>query len=364
MSLQTTVAAGRENNFNLLRVIAAGAVLVSHAYPISSGPETPEPLARVLGMNLGTLAVLTFFAISGYFISQSFHNRRSVIEFAAARALRIYPGLLAVLVLTVFVLGPVFTTIDLSDYFLDRETLFYIPKNLLLWPLQYELPGVFEDNAYPGAINGSLWTLVYEVACYVMVAVVGMLGLARNGRRFTGFLLAYVIWYVAVIPLLHSNFNHLTNLRNLHLLALPFVMGMTLFQFRQWFPLRFPILMLLGVASAISYRSLWFHELFILTWSYGIFYIGFLRYEPLLAYNRLGDYSYGMYIYGFPVQQAISAVYSGCTPAVMMIWSMPLTLVLSIVSWHCIEERALAQRSTVSAWLTRSLKPIKLEPSP
>jgi peptidoglycan/LPS O-acetylase OafA/YrhL len=315
-------------------------------------------------MNLGTLAVLTFFAISGYFISQSFHNRHSVVEFAAARALRIYPGLLAVLVLTVVALGPVFTTIGLADYFLARETLFYIPKNLLLWPLQYELPGVFEDNAYPGAINGSLWTLVYEVACYAMVAVVGMLGLARNGRRFTGFVLAYAIWYVAVIPLLRSNFNHLTIIRNLHLLALPFVIGMTLFQFRQWVPLRFPILVLLAAASAISYRSLWFHELFILAWSYGIFYLGFLRYRPLLAYNRLGDYSYGMYIYGFPVQQVIAAVYSGCTPAVMMGLSMPLTLLLSILSWHWIEERALAQRSTVSAWLTRTIKPIKLEPSP
>jgi peptidoglycan/LPS O-acetylase OafA/YrhL len=364
MTLQIGITAGRENNFNLLRVIAAGAVLVSHAYPISSGPATPEPLARVLGMNLGTLAVLTFFLISGYFISQSFHNRRSLVEFVVARALRIYPGLLAVLVLTVFVLGPVFTKIGLADYFLDRETLFYIPRNLRLWPLQYELPGVFEGNAYPGAINGSLWTLAYEVACYAMVAVVGMFGLARNGRRFGGFVLAYAICYVAAISLLHSNFNHLTILRNFHLLALPFVIGMTLFQFRQWVPFRFPILVLLGAASAISYGSPWFHELFVLAWSYGIFYLGFLRYEPLLAYNRLGDYSYGMYIYAFPVEQVIAAVYSGCTPTVMTALSMPLTLLLAIVSWHCIEERALAQRSAVSAWLTRSMKPIELELTP
>jgi len=363
MFLQTKVTAGRENNFNLLRIIAAGAVLVSHAYPISSGPETPEPLARVLGMNLGTLAVLTFFSISGYFISQSFHNRRSVVEFAAARALRIYPGLLAVLVLTVFALGPIFTKVGLAHYLLDRETLFYIPKNLVLWPLQYELPGVFEDNPYPGAINGSLWTLVYEVACYAMVAVVGMFGLALNGRRFTVFVVAYAIWYVATIPLLRSNYNHLTILRNLHLLALPFVIGMTLFQFRQWAPLRLSLLVLLGVASAISYGTPWFQELFILAWSYGVFYLGFLRYEPLLAYNRFGDYSYGMYIYGFPVEQVVAAVYRGCTPAVMMTLSMPLTLLLAIVSWHCIEGRALAQRSTVSAWLTRSVKPTNLRPS-
>jgi peptidoglycan/LPS O-acetylase OafA/YrhL len=80
MTLQTRVTAGREN---LSRVVAAGAVLVSHAYPICSGPATPERLARVLGMNLGTLAVLIFFLIPGNFVSQSFDNRRGLVEFAA-----------------------------------------------------------------------------------------------------------------------------------------------------------------------------------------------------------------------------------------------------------------------------------------
>ena len=140
----------RNNNFNLLRIVAASAVLISHSYPLFSlGRGSTEPLDRVLGMSLGTLAVLTFFAISGYFISQSFHSSRSIVEFTVARSLRIYPGLLAVLVLTVFALGPVFTNVSLSVYFSDHETLFYIPRNLRLWPLQYELPGVFGDNAYP-----------------------------------------------------------------------------------------------------------------------------------------------------------------------------------------------------------------------
>jgi peptidoglycan/LPS O-acetylase OafA/YrhL len=358
------VPSGRENNFNLLRIIAAGAVLVSHAYPISSGPATVEPLSRVLGMSLGTLAVLTFFSISGYFISLSFHNRRSVVEFTVARALRIYPGLLWVLVLTAVVLGPAFTKYDLAGYFLDRGTLLYVPKNLMLWPLQYELPGVFDENAYPRAINGSLWSLVYEVACYAMVAIVGMLGLASNGRRFTGFLVAYGVFYVAAIPILQSDYAHLTIVRNLHLLTLPFVIGMTLFQFRHRVPLRLSVLVALAAASAISYGRPWSQELFILAWSYGILYLGFLRYRPLLAYNRLGDYSYGMYIYAFPVEQVLKAVYSGLTPVVMITLSMPLTLLLAIVSWHCVEERAVGQKLAVAAWLTRNASSPYLRPSP
>ena len=352
MVLQEIQTTGRGNNFNLLRILAASAVLISHAYPISIGPGTREPLDYLLGMNLGTLAVLTFFAISGYFISQSFERRR-ILEFAMARALRIYPGLLVVLVLTVFVLGSVFTKSGLASFFSDRDTLLYIPRNLLLWPLQYELPGVFDDNAYPRAINGSLWTLAYEVACYVMVAVVGIFGLALNHRRFAGFLVLYAVCYIAAFPILRSNYGHLTILRNIHLLSLPFVIGMALFQFRQQVPWRFSIMLVLGTASAISYGSSWFHELFILAWSYGVFYLGFLKYEPLLAYNRLGDYSYGTYIYGFPVEQVIATLYKGCSPVTMMTLSLPLTLLFAIFSWHCIEERALGQRSFIMAWLKK-----------
>ena len=342
---------GRDNNFNLMRIVAAGAVLVSHAYPISLGRGAREPLESTLGISLGTLAVLSFFAISGYFISQSFHNKRSIIEFIVARVLRIYPALLVVLALTVFVLGPAFTKLNLASYFLDPATLSYLPKNLILWPLQYQLPGVFDDNAYPAAINGSLWTLAYEVACYVMVAGVGIIGLTTNHRRFVAFIIACVAFYAAVFPLLKSSGPHLAILRNIHLLFPPFVIGMVAFQFRQQLPLRFAILVVLGIVSGLSYGQPWFYELFVLAWSYGVLYFGFLKCKPLLAYNRLGDYSYGMYIYAFPVEQITAAVYKECTPVAMMILSMPVTLVLAIISWHFIEKYALAKRLTVAEWL-------------
>jgi peptidoglycan/LPS O-acetylase OafA/YrhL len=337
-------------------MLAASAVLYSHAYPISLGPDTTEPLSAILGMSLGTLAVLSFFAISGYFISQSFQNRRGLIEFAAARALRIYPGLLAVLGLTVFALGPIFTRIDLFTYFSEHETFLYIPRNLALWRPQYELPGLFGDNIYPRAINGSLWTLAYEVACYAMVVAVGMLGFAANGRRFTGFVVVYAVCYVAAIPPLSSYHDRFIALRNIHLLTLPFVMGMSLFQFRREVPLRFSILTALGVVSAVSYRTPWFREIFVLTWSYAIFYVGFLQYKPLLVYNRLGDYSYGTYIYAFPVEQAVAALSKGSpSPVAIFLPSLPLTLLFAVLSWHLIEKRALARRSLVSMWLRHTM---------
>jgi peptidoglycan/LPS O-acetylase OafA/YrhL len=353
--LETKIVSGRDNNFNLLRLIAAASVLVSHAYPISLGPSAAEPLARSIGMTLGTVGVITFFSISGYFISQSFHHRRSLLQFVVARGLRIYPGLLWVLALTVLIVGPAFTKLDLTHYYMDRETISYIPRNLLLGRLQYKLPGVFDDNPFPGDINGSLWTLIYEVACYMMVAVIGLFGLTASNRRFNVFLLMYGLWYLALMPILQGDNERLTMLRDLHLLTLPFVIGMTVFQNRQRLQLRFSILALLAGASLVSCNRLWFHEIFILAWSYGVFYLGFLRVAPFLKFNRLGDYSYGMYIFGFPVEQVIAALYVGSSPNFVILLSMPLTLILAIVSWHCVEERALAQKANLSLWLARSV---------
>ncbi|MCG2645408.1 MULTISPECIES: acyltransferase family protein [Bradyrhizobium] len=355
MLLQSSVTEGRDNSFNLLRMIAAGAVLISHAYPLSFGFGTLEPLEPAIGMTLGTLAVLTFFAISGYFISLSFHNRRSLVHFATARALRIYPGLLCVLVLTALVLGPATTKIELPRYLLNQETFLYIPRNLALWPMQFGLPGVFVDNPYPLAINGSLWTLVYEVLCYVMLAVVGLAGLTSNWRRYALFLAVYAFWYIGSLPLIREDYPHITILRNLHLLSLPFVVGMTIFQFRDRLQLRLPFVILLALATAISYGRPWFHELFVVWWSYTIFYVGFLRCRLLFAYNRLGDYSYGMYIYAFPVEQIVASLYVKSTPVMMVAMSMPITIVLAIASWHFVEERALAQKGAVANWLVRGI---------
>ena len=95
----------------------------------------------------------------------------------------------------------------------------------------------------------------------------------------------------------------------------------------------------------------WFLETFVLAWSYGLFFLGFLRWAPLLAYNRIGDYSYGMYIYAFPVEQSFASVYSGASPAVIIVLSFPVTLLFAVLSWHCVEERALSQKSVVARWL-------------
>ncbi|MGY4343628.1 peptidoglycan/LPS O-acetylase OafA/YrhL [Bradyrhizobium sp. GM7.3] len=143
---------------------------------------------------MGGLGVISFFVISGFFISQSFENN-SVLRFCMARLLRIYPGLLVVLLFTVLVIGPLFTRLSIRDYLTDANTISYVPHNLSLKWLQYDLPGVFATNPYPAAINGSLWSLFYEVACYGIVVAVGALGISRRRWWFCAFLSIYASAY-------------------------------------------------------------------------------------------------------------------------------------------------------------------------
>jgi peptidoglycan/LPS O-acetylase OafA/YrhL len=345
------LASGRNNNFNLLRMIAASAVLISHAYPISMGERAIEPLEYLLGMTLGTLAVITFFAISGFFISQSFDHRRSLVGFCIARILRIYPGLMVVLILTLLVLGPIFTSITQSAYFSDHATLLYLPRNLTLRWLQYDLPGVFRDNPYPAAINGSLWSLFYEVVCYGMVVVVvGMVGLTKRSWCFGVFLGIYALGYLTSKPIIsHDHTSGL--LVNFHQLTLPFVLGMAVYQFRYFLPLSSLVSVSVGSAAVLTYHTSWFPESFVFFWCYLIFYLGYLPGRLLRFYNHIGDYSYGMYIYAFPCEQIVVALWKGISPLGLMIMSFPATLALAVLSWHLVEKRALARRSVAASWV-------------
>lgn len=259
--------------------------------------------------------------------------------------------------LTIFVVGPIFTTFKFSKYFSDDAILLYLLRNLSLKWLQYDLPGVFRDNPYPAAINGSLWTLFYEVTCYGAVAVVGVSGLTARGWRFMAFLGVYTAGYLALklIDLRTHLLEQSPLLENFHQLTLPFVLGMAFYHFRRYLPLNGMLCALAGGVALLARGSPWFEEILVISWSYLIFYLGYLPARPFRIYNRLGDYSYGMYIYAFPLGQITAAVWKGISPLGLLAVSFPATLALAVLSWHLLERRALALRPVVAGWLERNL---------
>lgn len=337
MTTLASYAVGRDNNLNVIRMIAASAVLVSHAYPIALGPGTPEPLKAATGYALGTLSVFAFFIISGFLIAASYERSRSRRRFVAARALRLFPGLIVSLLLVAFVMGPFVTTLPVMTYLSDPATYGFMLRNTALIQPQYTLPGVFEANPYP-TVEGSIWTLVHEVACYVGVFIVGVMGILGNRKLMAGvFVLYLAFWfYVAAfdIYLPHKVDAFLR-------LSLSFAFGTALYVWRDYITLRWPVMIVLFAVAWACRGTLLQPLATVLALGYAIFWLAYVPGGLVRQYNRLGDYSYGIYIYAFPAQGLAIWLMGPMTPIENMLWSFPMTLAVSVLSWHWVEKPAL-----------------------
>lgn len=332
---------GRDNNLNLIRIVAAGSVLVSHAFALVGGDDMAEPLRAATGLSLGQYAVAIFFGISGLLISRSFDRRQSIVHFGVARFLRLWPALLVVLTLTAFVLGPALTQLSVRSYFHSRETWTYVPLNASL-AFRYDfLSGVFERNPYGAATNGSLWSLFYEVMCYCGVVAVGYLGGLRRRRLFALFLAGVVaghVWSVFASPPGGIAYR----LDVLGFVGFPFALGMACYVWRDALRLSLAGLGSCWLLVAFASSTPFFSSMIMAALVYSALWCAFVPKGALLRYNALGDFSYGVYIYAFPVQQTLIAHQPGQSPWTNMAYAIPVTLVLSMASWHLIEKRALA----------------------
>ncbi len=178
----------RQNHFNLLRILLAAGVLLSHCFPLTAGRYAfdGEPWFFFTHSTrlLGTTCVLGFFVISGYLVSESFHRAVGLRDYFAARMLRIYPGAIACAALSALVIGPAVSTETPASYFSDTHVWRYVVHTgtflgsrrfLLTFQIQDWLPGVFSTNPIPGLMNGSIWTIPWEILCYLLLVPVGML---------------------------------------------------------------------------------------------------------------------------------------------------------------------------------------------
>lgn len=339
---------GRDNNFNLLRIVAASAVLVTHSFALSTGTGESEPLRASLGLTMGQMAVDTFFVTSGFLVTASLLGRSGVLEYAIARALRIFPALLVMLLLTVFVLGPVFTSQPLAAYFTQGGAYKYLLKcATLVFGVAYTLPGVFEANPYKEAVNGSLWSMPYEIRMYIFLALgwVAMRAVRRTEpKRAYGWVLgAAALGLLALVLVRQPGEGAFLKLFYM------FAAGAAMHAFRQ--RIRLSHAVFAACAAALVGGALAgptpFYVAYVLTLPYVLMYLVYVPGGVVRRFNALGDYSYGIYIYAFPLQQALLALVPGLGPYGLMAGSGVLTLACAWASWHFIEHRALDAKKPV-----------------
>ncbi len=349
-----SASAGRDNNFTLIRLCASVAVLVSHAWPITGGPGTKEPLAGAIGHSLGSIAVFIFFALSGYFIAGSFQRAASVRHFVLARVARLWPGLAVSLLFVAFILGPLVTSRPLQSYLVQPDLLSFFLRNLTLIKPQYQLVDLFQDQPYP-AVEGSIWTLSYEVACYTIVLLCGVLGLLRNRKSMMGTVAVYlVLWsspLVFDLPL-HPSVSHM------HSLSFPFMTGVSLWIWRDRVVLSLHVLLVLAVLGVgLRTTALAFPAL-VIALTYGTFWLGHAPRGFLRKFNGLGDYSYGIYIYAFPLQGFAIWCWGSMTPAMNILSALPMTMICAILSWHMVEQPAMRFAQRTADGRNRSKPPL------
>jgi peptidoglycan/LPS O-acetylase OafA/YrhL len=332
----------RANNFDALRLVAAGLVILSHSFLIADGNENHEPLVMLTAQpardlpgqaNLGHVGVFIFFVISGFLVTQSYEQTGEPLRFLAKRALRIFPGLFAALLIAAFVIGPIATTLPPAEYFQRAEVYGYVVGNTLLNLTVHELPGVLMvDNHVGLEINGSLWTLRYEFMMYVMVMVLGMLRLLELRVLLLVLALGLAYYYVEALGFLDT-FGWL--------LAF-FAMGMVLYKLRdsRLFDRRLALLALLAVAASIPIRQ--FIPLFSIFGGYLAIYLALDRRLPIIPATRFGDLSYGLYIYGWPIAALVMYATGGrASWWQLFALTLPLAALTAHLSWRFVEEPCL-----------------------
>lgn len=337
----------RKNNFDFLRLIFASCVLVTHSYPLSGIYEC-DVLCQISHGQIGFsyLGVRGFFVISGYLIFQSMKRSHNIIDFFWKRLLRLFPALIVVLLLTV-ILTP-FVYNSNVPFFYNKSLLTYLPNNLLLYRNQYIIDGVFENNPYKSIINGSLWTIPYEFTLYIFIST---LIIFRNKKIIYQIVLLFlflllVIGNIFFFEQFKQN-GFILGLEYLLDLGVYFVAGSLLAALDidkiKW-KMELLFLFFIIVISSIYFDFYTYTRYISLPILFILLGLNPVRFIESIGRN-IGDLSYGIYIYGFPVQQTLMHFFK-FNNLELMTYSLIITYILAYFSWHHIEKKALKLKNT------------------
>ena len=337
----------KSTNANILKFLAAILVIVCHSYPITGNGV--DMLARYTNgeCNFGGFAVGIFFFYSGLYVTKSLSKTNSTSSYIKKRITRIFPQLIIVVLLSAFILGPITTTYLPGNYFQDKNTYLYL-LNAIMLPI-HNLPGVFENAPY-SAVNGALWTLPVEFACYIMLAVILILtcifarnskydkkGDAVNSKAFQNLLLivlfGIILLFIAIYFIIKNDFM-LSVVRPVIL----FIVGSIFYEYREKITLN-------KWGGAIALVGL------VISGYIGLFSIGMLVFLPysVLAFTlgiaqididwKIFKISYEMYLLGWPIQQTVFWIFNDNMPAFLNVFiTLAFDIVLGYILFVIIEK--------------------------
>lgn len=337
------------NNFDSLRLIFAVMVIFSHSFPLTRGSNDTEPLSRLTfgQVNFGNVSVWSFFVISGFLITQSWQRSPKIVKYLKRRFGRIYPGFAVASLVTALLVVPIaaapatYHPVSLQSYILTALRLKI-----------FDFPPVFLNNPESNILNGSLWSIGYEFWCYLGVLALGLTGLlGRKSVVVAIFVLAIAgHLYIDITGWSRSGgiVGEILGFPPFWFVVLPFFMAGMLFHIYGGKQLLTPRYLLLAAAALVA--SVFIpHALIVTVPTCGAYLLMGLAYLPSLHplnLGRFGDFSYGTYLYAYPIQQLlVMRAHGHISPWLLFAESAPLTLIVGALSWFLVEQHFMNRSS-------------------
>ncbi len=333
----------RKNNFDFLRLALAVLVIYSHAYPLGLGSEAAEPFVRATHGQAtgGGIAVDSFFIMSGFLICASAQRSSGVASFLKKRVTRIYPGFLVAALVTALVVAPLGAAHFLYPLLLPRAGDFLLQTLRLM---EFHYADAFAGNPYPGPINGSIWSISYEFWCYLGVALLAVAGVLR--RRSLVAMLFVVSWLVGIAfraegwILGGKWLGVIVGVPHFWARLLPlYLSGVVFYLYRERIPLSSVLagLCVAALAIACCFQA-GLAVAFPVAGAYLLFWFAFSPAIRLHRAGAFGDFSYGTYLYAFPIEQLLMRHIGGTVaPLLLFASATPLVLLAACASWYVVE---------------------------
>ena len=345
-----SASGGRPAGFDYLRLGLSLSIIVIHTVDICYGPQASiEAWASPLRPLMRAVLPM-FFALSGFLVAGSFIRCKTMFRFFGLRAIRIYPALIVEVILSAFLVGPLLSSFSLSEYFTDYRFWVYL-LNALGDP-HYELPGLFLNNPNPGLVNRQLWTVPFELGCYVSIAFLALLGATKRHWLAPAAALGLASTY-GLYQMYRSGGDLSATVGPLSgsLLIVAFLVGVSLYLYRATVPLNHGAGIVAGIVGGVL--GGWTATgAFIapIPLAYFTVYLGTLN-PQRIGFVRYADISYGLFLYGYPVQQTIASIGGWARIGwINLVASVIVTAAVAFTSWNLIERPALELRHWFKRW--------------
>jgi peptidoglycan/LPS O-acetylase OafA/YrhL len=334
-----TLSRGRDNNLNLLRFTAATAVVYAHSFGITSRTSS-EIFYSIFGIGLGDIGVDAFFIVSGFLVTKSFCSK-DLRHFVWARIMRIYPALWVSSLVFIAIVGLFVSPLPTLDFWSRHDTLLYLIKNATMLPAvgaETRLPFAFD--ATHTEFNTSLWTLPHELQMYILLSLLGIIGALRFPIVVVGLACFGGIAFVGDL----FGWFHLLGIDRARFIFM-FFCGASFYLLRERVRMlgvfAVTCVVALGAAAIFTSNHLLHRVVLAAVLPFLALWCGFVPGGYIRRFNRVGDYSYGVYILACPIQFYLADRYNSLSPWSLFALSMMVLIPLAIISWHYLESRAL-----------------------